>query len=658
MLVSYYSASITDFLSQSASEIYGEISQHHRHKEEHNQRNAWLRQIEILKDQLFNFDNGYLHFEFIIPRMGKRADVVLLISGVIFVLEFKVNASTFDHYAIEQVQDYALDLKNFHKGSHEAFIVPLLVATESSTTADAPIYALDQVASPLTVGAGFLGKAVREIVSKTPALNIDHEIWISSGYQPTPTIIEAAQALYQDHDVREIARSDAGAKNLQVTNAKLAEIIERSKALKRKSICFVTGVPGAGKTLAGLNIAAKRAHDHIDEHAVFLSGNGPLVDVLREALARDQADRDGIKKSDASRHVRAFVQNIHHFRDEYIDNKSAPVEKVVVFDEAQRAWTQAQASKFMRDKRGLKDFSQSEPEFLIGVMDRHTDWCTVICLIGGGQEINTGEAGLLEWLTALKDHFRGWEIYASALLDNQHYTIDDEALTLLRTTQIERSSELHLAISMRSFRAEKLSAFVGAVLDGNTDIASRLFKQLNGRYPIWLTRDVNLAKHWLKTIARGTERFGLVASSGAHRLRAEGIHVKSSIDPSIWFLNDKSDVRSSFYLEEVATEFDVQGLELDWAGVCWDADLRRCDENWTYHAFRGTKWQSVNAAERRLYLKNAYRVLLTRARQGMVVFVPEGDDADATRPKHYYDETFEFLKTCGVPDLSSASRQR
>lgn len=628
--------------------ILGALTRNHRHDLEHQQREAWLAQIDILKEQLVALPDGVLHFELIIPRMGKRADCVVLMNGIVFVLEFKVHSAGFDRYAIDQVHDYALDLKNFHKGSHGVPIVPILIATKSTATGGSPSYASDLVAQPQQIGAKSLRATLKQAMQDTPSATLDFAEWAASGYQPTPTIVEAAQALYQNHDVQEIARSDAGAKNLQQTDLRIAQVIERSKTENRKAICFVTGVPGAGKTLAGLNIAAKRASGHADEHAVFLSGNGPLVDVLREALARDQADRENINKSEASRRVSTFVQNIHHFRDEYLRNQRAPIEKVVVFDEAQRAWTKEQASKFMQTKRGQSGFAQSEPEFLISVMNRHTDWCTVICLIGGGQEINTGEAGLVEWLTALGDRFPDWDVYASSLLDDRHYTVDATAVALLKDARVTKCPELHLSVSMRSFRAEKLSAFVGALLDGNAADARQLFESLKDRYPVWVTRDLGAARDWLKSTARGSERCGLVASSGAHRLRPEGIHIKSGVDPASWFLNDKFDVRSSYYLEEVATEFDVQGLELDWAGVCWDADLRFIGSNWEANAFRGTKWQTVRADERKLYLKNAYRVLLTRARQGMVIFVPQGEDTDLTRPRRFYDETYAFLMQCGV----------
>lgn len=406
MPIAYYEAPIEKFLTERSESILGKLALHHRHELEHLQKNAWLAQIDVLKDQLSKVTSGQIFFEFFVPRMGKRADCVIVRSGVVFVIEFKVGSATFDRYAIDQVHDYALDLKNFHLGSHDVHIIPILIATKALTAESGIKFAQDGVATPLLIGSNRIAQTLSNASERCEEYSIDIPAWRSSGYRPTPTIIEAAVALYQRHDVEEISRSDAGAKNLQSTSNRIAKIIDKSKRKGKKSICFLTGVPGAGKTLAGLNIAASRAEGHEDEHAVFLSGNGPLVIVLREALARDQVSRSGIKKTDATRQVSSFVQNIHHFRDEYLRDQSEPFEKVVVFDEAQRAWTREQASKFMQAKRGLADFWQSEPEFLIGVMDRHKDWCTVVCLIGGGQEINTGEAGLLEWLTALQTNTR------------------------------------------------------------------------------------------------------------------------------------------------------------------------------------------------------------------------------------------------------------
>jgi hypothetical protein len=460
--------------------------------------------------------------------------------------------------------------------------------------------------------------------------------------------VEAAQALYRDHDVKDISRSDAGAQNLSHTSDCISQIIETSKRHNRKSICFVTGVPGAGKTLAGLNIATSRAKAHSDEHAVFLSGNGPLVDVLREALARDQSVRELIKKTVAARRVESFVQNIHHFRDEALKTNDAPVEKVVVFDEAQRAWNHAKAADFMRRKKGFADFDMSEPAFLVSVMNRHTDWCVIVCLIGGGQEINTGEAGLAEWLSVMGSHFPDWDVHISNRLDDSDYVWDTPTREALAKVPATRNEALHLGVSIRSFRAEALSEFVGHVVENRPDAARETYASIAEKYPIHLTRDINEARNWLRHKARGSERYGLIASSGAYRLRPEGISIKNKVEAPLWFLNDKSDVRSSFYMEEVASEFDVQGLELDWAGIGWDSDFRYVNGEWRHYNFKGTKWQQVNAVDGRLHLKNKYRVILTRARQGMVIFVPRGDITDPTRPPSFYDETFRFLQRCGL----------
>ena len=651
----YYQAQLEQFWDTNEDEILGTLTSFHVQALEHLQTRAWQNQISYLKQQLEQHWKGKIYFEFKIPRMGKRADCILFINSCVFVLEFKVGSSSFDRFAIDQAYDYALDLKNFHLGSHDLLIFPIVVATKANTPSTNQIQiAKDLVAKPFLIGELGLNSLIKDCLAA--AHTSSHagftvaEVWEKSGYMPTPTIVEAAQALYKSHNVEDIARSDSGAKNLSETTDEIFKIIERSKILGRKSICFVTGVPGAGKTLAGLNIATSRSVKK-EEHAVFLSGNGPLVEVLREALARDKVVSEKVKKKDAQREVSSFIQNIHHFRDEYFTNPQAPIEKVVIFDEAQRAWSKEQATKFMTGKWGSGYAPQSEPEFLVKVMDRHNDWCCVVCLIGGGQEINTGEAGIIEWLKALDGTLSSWDVYISDVLSDEHYTIDDVARLKLQSSSYQTSKHLHLATSMRSFRAEKLSAFVSEIISGNDKAALKIYSTLADNYPIFLTRKLEAARDWLRQSGRGTERIGLVASAGALRLRPEGIFIKSEIDATNWFLNDKGDVRSSFFLEDVATQFDIQGLELDYVGVCWDADLRYEDVGWKMHAFRGSKWQNVSSPERKKYLLNAYRVLLTRARQGMVIFIPEGSENDPTRPPTYYDGVFNYLRDCGLQQI-------
>lgn len=657
MLSAYYSAAIPEFLTESADSILGQLAKHHPHDLDPQQRNAWLAQISILRRELKSLSEGWVAFEFSIPRMGKRVDNIIVLSGIVFVIEFKVGADQFGKAYQDQVVDYALDLKNFHAGSHDRPIVPIVIATGAPSQESDIVWAEDEVAHPVESNGTNLGELIKAIVeSHRPKDSIDANVWAQSGYKPTPTIIEAAQALYQGHQVTDITRSDAGAINLSQTTSCIAEIIDEAKKNGHKAICFVTGVPGAGKTLAGLNLVTNRTKTHKDEHAVFLSGNGPLVEVLSEALARDEHERSKgigptIRKSDAERKVKKFIQNIMHFRDSSMQTTDAPIERVAVFDEAQRAWDKDHLANFMARKKGVVDFEMSEPEFLISVMDRHQGWCTVVCLIGGGQEINAGEAGLTEWFTALKECFPDWKVFTSRQLAHQDYHWGQDLPALLSDLDVKAFDHLHLAVSIRSFRAEKLSDFVGALVSGETKDARKLHEAIKEVYPIRLTRSLAEARLWLRQQARGNERIGLVASSGASRLKPHGINVHEKIDASHWFLNGKEDVRSSHFLEDPATEFDIQGLELDWAGVCWDADFRWVDLQWSFHKFTGTKWQNVNDPFRKAYLTNAYRVLLTRARQGLVIYIPRGDSADYTRPPSYYDGTAKYLSECGLETM-------
>jgi hypothetical protein len=652
----YYAESIDVFINQSPDQILGEMVAHHNFSLDERSRNSWIGQIAVLKDNLACIPEGHCLLEYTIPRMGKRVDTIVLAHGIIFVIEFKVGEKYYHAHALDQVMDYGLDLKNFHLESHVRPIVPILIATEAEAVNNRVIAYDDKVYKPLKANKENLGKILCQVTDRIPASPIDPVVWIDSIYKPTPTIIEAAQALFRNHSVAEITRADAGAINLSNTTTAIAEIIDSAKKESHKAICFVTGVPGAGKTLAGLNIAIQRLKTDENEHAVFLSGNGPLVKVLREALARNKVELAGenyerLSKNIAYTEARTFIQNIHHFRDDALNSQKKPLEKVVVFDEAQRAWTLTQTAAFMKQKRGQADFSMSEPQFLISVMDRHTDWAVIIGLIGGGQEINTGEAGLIEWFSAVKQYFPEWQVYASNSLTDYEYTRGQELGKMVNPEQLQLDSRLHLAVSVRSFRSEKVSELVKAILDNDPKKAANLYHSIKDNYPIFVTRNLDHAKEWLRGTARGTERYGLLASSGGSRLRPAGVNVKAEIDVVYWFLNNKRDVRSSYYLEEVATEFDIQGLELDWTCVAWDADLRYVNAEWEHKAFRGTIWQSIKDDIRKLYLKNAYRVLLTRARQGLVIFIPNGDENDHTRLPIFYDGTHDYLCSIGLEEL-------
>lgn len=655
MNTSYYQSSIDSFLNENKNTIFGQLARHHQHDLEDLQKNAWLEQIEFLQQEL-NDVCGHLYFEFSIPRMGKRVDNILIINNLIFVIEFKVGDRSYSNYAQNQTIDYCLDLQNFHEGSHNKTIVPILIATNAPSKPSNINDSLNLTTCILCNKENFKEILLQILDQAKTTESLDIHSWENSVYKPTPTIIEAAQALYKGHSVKEISRSDAGTINLSNTSHLINKIIEDSKIQHKKSICFLTGVPGAGKTLAGLNIANERLKTDESEHSVFLSGNGPLVDVLREALTRDSvesAKKSGqrVSRTEAERKAKAFIQNIHHFRDDNLRTPHAPIEKVVVFDEAQRAWQKEQVSKFMQQKKGIPNFDMSEPEYLISVMNRHDDWCTIICLIGGGQEINTGEAGVSEWIESLKTKYQAWDIYYSdkILAEPNTYLNDLDLSNWVRKHGHQRS-DLHLSTSIRSFRSEKVASLIQSILDNQNDQASKIYQEIKHNYPIKATRDLAKAKAWLRNQARGTERIGLIASSGAKRLKAEGIYVKNDISPTDWFLNHQDDTRSSYYLEDIATEFDIQGLEIDYTCVTWDINLYY-DQGWQFQSFKGSKWQNINKDSTKSYLINAYRVLLTRARQGMVIFIPAVDGTDPTRPQKHYDSIYNYLISCGLDIL-------
>lgn len=641
----YYSDSVREFLVKDPLTIFGEITSNDQFATEDLQKSTWKKEIEILKREFASFSDGHVLFEYTIPRIGDRIDAVLLFKGIVYLLEFKVGETTYPNYAVDQVTDYALDLNCFHRESHDKLLVPILICTQAPEKKQDIQFMQENILEPYCCNDSNLEKYILKICKLHIRESFCYQDWISSIYMPTPTIIEAAQSLYRGHNVEEISRNDANAKNLNQTTNAINSIIDYSKAKNRKSICFITGVPGAGKTLAGLNIAIERQKIDDDEHAVFLSGNAPLVDVLQEALARDDANRNGTKKAEAMRKAKEFIQIIHHFRDDAISVDSAPIERVAIFDEAQRAWDDLNLSDFMKRKKGVFDFNMSEPEFLISIMNRHEGWATIICLLGGGQEINKGEsAGISGWFQSLREKYPEWDVYVSDKITEEEYAKGYTFTQLTEGLNNKIVSDLHLAVSLRSFRSEKVSAFVKALLDSDMEKAKMLYAEFNKDYPIYLTRNVETAKKWIMKKAKGSQRYGITASSGAKRLRKYGIWVQNKIDAPNWFLNDKQDVRSSFFLEETATEFDIQGLELDWTIVCWDANLRYDNGNFRFYNFSGTKWQNISSEDNILYLKNAYRVLLTRARQGFVIFIPTGDINDITRLPDYYNGMYEYLK--------------
>lgn len=701
-----YFSDFKSFVSSDPYAILGQI-----HNSFHGQAltttdEAWLDEITLLQRVLAPWKNeeAEIIFEYEIPRLGKRIDVVLLLRGLIFCLEFKVGQKDALQTDVEQVMDYALDLKNFHRFSHDRTIVPILIPTKHKTSSSSfqPSVYDDSIFNPLITGSDGLQSIIDEVLkhanAQTPGTIKD---WVISPYTPTPTIIEAARSLYENHSVEDITRHEADKVTTDATIAAILDVIDHSKRKGEKSICFVTGVPGAGKTLVGLDVAVKQSYNeegelNKEDGAVYLSGNGPLVAVLTEALARDNFKKakekgEAKKITDSRREVGKFIQIIHRYRDNMLAKIKNPVEggkleidpqkavkleesgygeveHVAIFDEAQRAWTHKRIADYLRrggtygNKLKVPNFPVSEAAFLIWSLDQREDWATIVCLIGGGQEINTGEAGISEWIAALNEHFPHWKVYISDKLTDVEYAEGRVNELLKHNPNVVYSDKLHLGVSLRSFRAERLSAFVHALLSFAPD-ARNLYRDVVAHgYPIVMTRDMNKARQWLRQQARGTQQTGILISKVSARFKPLAVHVLPQSDDNAvhWFLEDKTDVRSSNYLEEAATEIQVQGLEVDFACVLWDADMRCEGDHWSFWKFNGkNQWTPEKNSETRKYMLNAYRVLLTRARQGMIICIPKGNGRktpegfmeDPTRLPSFYDSTYDYFKSLGIKEI-------
>lgn len=663
----YYRATLAEFLQDEPSRILGILASRSAqqgftdHKQE--QTRAWEREIAALRDTTFqiiralpNSARWSMLLEYPIPRRQKRIDLIILAEDLIFCIEFKTDGRVHARTSRAQVEDYALDLRDFHEQSHGRRIIPIAVTLLAGSAGnDQEPWTSDPVQAPRISNAEELcGIILKAFSANTEGASVINAVaWDSSAYRPFPTIIEAAEALYAEHDVREIAHSHAGATNLSVTSDRLIEIIREAQSQRTKVLCFVTGVPGAGKTLAGLNVVHNpRLREQDSAPGIFLSGNGPLVKVVRAAIERDFKRRK--QQRGAERKSGTFIQNVHEFvRHALATPGEVPAENILVFDEAQRAWDCKQNAK----KSGREE---SEPQTILGIMDRHSDWAVIIALVGGGQEINVGEAGLAEWGRSVKGYFPHWRVAVSpsALSGDTcvagHRLFEDGDKGNL---SIHEESALHLNVNLRAYRVQRLTEWVNAVLIGNSALAREIASTLTD-FPLAMTRDLSEAKSWLRERTRGFRRSGLVASSGALRLRADGLELSSGFrrgDQNLyinWFLNLPPDVRSSNQLEVAASEYDCQGLELDFVGLCWGGDLYydATSGAWKFEKFIGTKWQVVRSTVDHEYILNKYRVLLTRAREGAIVWVPRGDSRDSTRDPKRFDETAEFLIRCGLSE--------
>lgn len=660
----YYRSSLQDFINDDSDRIVGILATKSAKTGfvdlKQRQTKAWQKQVNDFRATCSSLTREGVEaarwtilLEYSIPRRQKRIDAVLLARDVIFCIEFKTKAKTHTLQAQKQAEDYALDLRDFHSESHGRRIIPIAVSSEAESvnqTSDGFFYDLVRPAL-LTNAVGLSETIIEAYRSQTDADEqpIDAKAWTESAYRPVPTIIEAAEALYAGHDVRDIAASHAGDENLEVTSQRIIELVKRAQERREKIACFVTGIPGAGKTLAGLNVVHNPALRREGRSpGVFLSGNGPLVKVIRAAIERDFKRRtdDGNPR----RTTGTFIQNVHEFVRVESEREGPPSENVIVFDEAQRAWNAAHNARKNDDER-------SEPEIVLSIMNRH-EWAVVVALVGGGQEIHTGEAGLAEWGRTLREKFPLWRVAVSPdALEGGTSVAGHKLFEGARPDSIiSEDSALHLDTSRRSFRAQQVTEWVEAVLRGDATTAAKIAQTLT-EFPLVLTRSLETARKWLRGRTLGLRRCGLVASSGGLRLRAEGLELSSGFRQTSglyvnWFLNDPTDVRSSNQLEVAASEFECQGLELDWVGLCWSGDLTFDPQSgeWIKRAFRGNIWKSVPNELDRQYLVNKYRVLLTRAREGMVIWVPEGELTDSSRPPLWFEATAEYLRACGLED--------
>ncbi len=621
---------------------------------------SWQRQIAELQetfrrllDLLPSSGQWPILFEYVLPIVGQRVDCILLADDMIFVIEYKGGSSASARAALQQAQEYALNLIDFHEASRNRTAIPIAVGAFKTSI-------------PLNIAAEHQGAAVclgelPDVILRSyetwggRTTWIERCEWNNSRYFPVPTIIQAASAVYRDHDVKDLAHSRAGTENLETTQKAVSALVRDAIVRGVKKLLVITGVPGAGKTLAGLN-AVQLLTQELDlnlEQASFLSGNGPLVAVIQEALRRSF----GSRKKGIARSVRSRIREVHRFvRDSYGDSR-APADRLIVFDEAQRAWTAAKnLKKFERDI--------SEPEMILQIMGRHEGWAVIIALVGGGQEIHGGEAGLAAWGDAIHKHPE-WEVFTSPEAVLGGASVAGSRLFREGNSQVAKTEQvgaLHLAVPKRSYETEATAAWVNAVLDGKADNANKL---AGPTFPVYLTRDLETARSWLRQNAQGKRRAGLIASSGATRIRADGVETPTfdflgGVDYVKWFLEPAGDYRSSNQLEVALSEFEMQGLEIDVAGLLWGGDLVISEGQMVARRLKGQKWCVVagtgdpqaSADDPRTRILNKYRVLLTRFRKAMIIFVSRGSVNDVTRVPADFDDVYEYLLRCGVRPVS------
>ena len=647
---SFYAASVSDFLEEDVDRIVGRMSL--RLAEMHNQAErsqllAWQSELEILKASFREIGTACQDWSILLEtpilRLGRRMDAVILMPGVVCVVEFKIGASSFGTADIRQTAYYALCLRDFHAASQVRTVVPVLCAENAKHTPVGPLIVDDGVANVLKANSQTLAEALR-MAARYPGQDkrpLSNEAFDFADYRPTPNIIEAARSLYSGHSVAEIGRGDAAAQDLQASSDRLEALVQSARNDRKKIICFVTGTPGAGKTLLGLNLALRsRVAGSELPPASLLSGNPPLVHVLVEALAEDAHQYRGVPKPKARHEAATAIQGLLGFLRQHSDG-SAPPERVIVFDEAQRAWDAEVGQKLLGRKR-------SEPSLFLDIMGQ-SEWAALICLVGPGQEINRGEGGMALWGEALEDaaaEGQSWEVWSAPDVVD----LDGQAWTKV---PVNYDPKLHLSSAMRAYRNPKQAQWVAHLLAGDIDQASGLAQTMS-EPPALITRDLSQAKAWLERKRESGRSVGLLQSSGAVRLLAEGLPVPPrSNDLSAiakWFLCSADDYRSSGALELPLSEFCCQGLELDYVGVCWDGDLLWKD-GWQPRTMSAPKWRTIKSETKRQFRINGYRVLLTRARLGNVIYVPAGNSKDSTRDPAHFDQVADLLVRAGCQHL-------
>jgi hypothetical protein len=666
-MASFYSGSVKEFLEDGVETVIGHLAVAYANlgysTQYSDQTLTWERDLNFLRQLLEkcipclpSAKEWGLLLEFSIPRKNLRIDVVLLVADVVVLIEAKTSSASSE--AKRQIEEYALLLHYFHKGTRDRRVFPVIVSGQFADTVPAspdwrnshPELASYWIAPAVKASWENLSQVLTSLGSRGGE-QVSWATWNDSPYFPVPSIIEAALSLRSGLAIREIAQSEASEHEIETVRHNIQHYVNQARDGKQHAICFLTGVPGSGKTLVGLGLAHSEENKHTPIH--FMSGNGPLVSVLQHLFTQESM-RAGQNAIEARARARTLIENIHVFaRYHTTDNDAAPSNHAIIFDEAQRAWNKAQNwKKFKRN--------YSEPEMLLNIMERHQDWGIVIALVGGGQEINDGEAGLEEWGRAIAKSQRNWVIYASPEVlqggasTAGHRLFDDST----DGKGVITNDNLHLRTSNRSIRAEKLATWVNCVLDGRPEEAYAL--DVTSRFPIFLSRDLQQTRSRLRQEMLGKTRYGLIGSSGAMRLRAEGLEPSSSFHAEYkweqWYLADETDVRSSFKCEVFATEFEIQGLELDWTGICWGGDfVWNNSTGWQLRTLRSSapsQWKMIKREEKQVYRRNAYRVLLTRARLGMIIFVPKGDPRDSTLSPDEFESTAQYLLRCGVQSLS------